>query len=184
MRSFSITLIGPGGAGKSTVAALIAERLSIAFVDLDRSFANRAGGISDYINRFGYNAYARENVDTYRLVLEEGTAPRVAALSSGFMTYPQDIHPEYTCLRRDVEQSPTTFVLIPSLSLELCVKETVRRQLARPFARSAAKEEAVLRERFPVYVGLPVRKLETMQPLPSSLTRSLRRSGATSSSRP
>jgi len=165
LQKSSIILIGPGGAGKSTVAALIAERLGIAFVDLDRRFTERAGDISEYINRFGYDAYARENVETYRLVLQEGT-PRDAALSSGFMTYPQNIHPEYARLRRHVEQSPTTFVLIPSLSRELCVAETVRRQLARPFAGSARKEEAVIRERFPVYVGLPARKVETMRPLP------------------
>jgi shikimate kinase len=166
LQKSSIILIGPGGAGKSTVGALIAERLGIAFVDLDRRFADRAGDISEYIKRFGYDAYARENVETYRLALQEGTAPRVAALSSGFMTYPQSIHPEYARLRRQVEQSPTTFVLIPSLNRELCLAETVRRQLARPFAGSARKEEVAIRERFPVYVGLSTRKVETMQPLP------------------
>jgi shikimate kinase len=62
----SIMLIGPGGAGKSTVGGLIAERLGIALVDLDRGFADRAGDISEYIHRFGYAAYARENVETYR----------------------------------------------------------------------------------------------------------------------
>jgi shikimate kinase len=166
LQSFSITLVGPGGAGKSSVAALLAERLGIALVDLDRHFADRAGDISEYINRFGYDAYARENVETYRLVLQEGTNPRVAALSSGFMTYQRHIHPEYVRLRRDIEESPTTFVLIPSLNRELCVAETVRRQLARPFARSPTKEEAVIRECFPVYVALPARKIETMQPVP------------------
>jgi shikimate kinase len=164
-QNFSITLIGPGGAGKSTVGALIAERLGIASVDLDGRFADRAGDISEYINRFGYDAYARENVETYRSLLHEGSDPHVAALSSGFMTYSRNIHREYARLRRDVEQSPTTFVLIPSLNRELCVAETVRRQLARPFTRSPAEEEGVIRERFPIYVGLPSRKIETMRPL-------------------
>jgi len=164
-KRFAITLIGPGGAGKSTVAALIAERLGIAFVDLDRRFSDRGGDISEYINRFGYDAYTRENIETYRVALQQNRDPCVAALSSGFMTYRRDIHPEYARLRRDVEQSASTFVLIPSLNYEICVAETVRRQLTRPFAGPPTKEEAVIRERFRVYVDLPIRKIETMQPL-------------------
>lgn len=165
MRNLAITLIGPGGAGKSTVALLLAERLRIRAVDLDRLFAERAGDISEYIKRFGYDVYARQNVETYRLTLQEETDGTVVALSSGFMTYSQDIHPDYPRLRRDIEQSPTTLVLIPSLDRELCVAETVRRQLARPFARSLAAEDAVIRARFPLYVGLPPQKIETIKPL-------------------
>jgi hypothetical protein len=124
-------------------------------------FAACAGDISEYIKRFGYDVYARQNVETYRLMLQEGTDGTLIALSAGFMTYSQDIHPDYPRLRRNVEQSPTTLVLIPSRS-RLCVVETVRGQLARPFARSRAAEEAVIRARFPLYVGLPPRKIETM----------------------
>jgi shikimate kinase len=165
MRNLAITLIGPGGAGKSTVALRLAESLRIRAVDLDRLFADRAGDISEYINRLGYDVYARHNVEIYRLMLQEGTDGTVVALSSGFMTYSQDVHPDYRRLRRDIEQSPTTFVLLPSLDRELCVAETVRRQLGRPFARSRPAEEAVIRARFPLYVGLVPRKIETMKSL-------------------
>jgi len=165
-RNVSITLIGPGGAGKSTLGVLIAKRLDIAFVDLDERFKTRAGDISEYIDRFGYSAYARENVEAYRSLLHgRRGGEAVIALSSGFMTYPRDIHPQYARVRRDVEESPTTFVLIPSLDRDVCVAETVRRQLARPFARSAATEEVVIRERFPIYVGLRAQKIETMRPV-------------------
>ena len=87
----------------------------------------------------------------------------VLALSSGFMTYADDIHPDYPGLRQEIICSPTTFVLLPSLALEVCVSETVRRQSGRPFTRSLAREEAVIRERFPIYVGLAARKIETMR---------------------
>jgi hypothetical protein len=56
-------------------------------------------------------------------------------------------------------------VLVPSLDLERCVAETVRRQLRRPFARSAEREEAVIRERFARYVELPARQIETDRPI-------------------
>jgi shikimate kinase len=161
----AITLIGPGAAGKSTTGAVLADRLGIAFVDLDTRFADRNGDISEYITQFGYDTYVRANIDTYRSWLHERTDSCVIALSSGFMAYPRDSHPDYRRLRRGVEQSLLTFALIPSLSLERCVAETVRRQLARPFTRSAAKEEAVIRERCPVYVGLCNPKIETMRPL-------------------
>ncbi len=161
----AITLIGPGGAGKSTVGGLVAERLRVPFFDLDQHFRTRAGDISDYINRFGYRAYARENIEAYRALTREAAGRYVAALSSGFMTYPSDIHPEYAALRRQIERSPMTFVLIPSLNREICVAETVRRQLERPFARPAEREEAAIRERFPIYVGLRPRKIKTLRPL-------------------
>ena len=44
------------------------------------------------------------------------------------------------------------------------MSETVRRQLTRSFGRHPAKEEAVIRERFPIYIGLGARKVETMRP--------------------
>ena len=80
------------------------------------------------------------------------------------MTYASDIHPEYSRVRRELEQHPNTFVLLPSFDRDVCVAETVRRQIARPFGRSSAKEEAVIRARFEIYMALPVRKIETMRP--------------------
>jgi Shikimate kinase len=87
-----IRLIGPGGAGKSTIGALLAERLNVPFLDLDRHLAGRVGDISEYINRHGYDAYARENVEAYCSLLRRGIRPDVLALSSGFMTYASNIH--------------------------------------------------------------------------------------------
>jgi shikimate kinase len=159
-----IRLIGPGGAGKSTIGALLAERLDVAFLDLDRYFAGRAGDISDYIGRHGYDAYARENVEAYCSLFRGGIRRDVVALSSGFMTYASDTHLEYAGVRGDLEECAQTFVLLPSLDRELCVAETVRRQVARPFGRSPDREEAVIRARFEIYLALPTRKIETMRP--------------------
>jgi shikimate kinase len=159
-----IRLVGPGGAGKSTIGALLAQRLGVPFLDLDRHFAGRFGDISEYIGRHGYDAYARENVEAYRSLFRGAIYPDVVALSSGFMTYASDIHPDYERVCRELEDSAQTFVLLPSLDRELCVAETVRRQVARPFGRSPEREEAVIRARFEIYRALPMQKVETMRP--------------------
>jgi shikimate kinase len=43
----------------------------------------------------------------------------------------------------------------------------------RSFARSPEREEHVIRQRFPVYAGLPARKVETMRPLTAVVTELL-----------
>jgi shikimate kinase len=157
----TIWLIGPGGAGKSTTGPLVADRLGLPFHDLDARFADRHGSIDAFIATRGYEAYARANVETCLAVVDGGA---VAALSSGFMTYPTGVHPAYPELRRQVAGGPTTFVLLPSLDLETCVAESVRRQMGRPIGnRGAAREEAVIRERFPIYASIPTHRIETLR---------------------
>jgi len=128
-------------------------------------FRERAGDISQYLDRHGYEAYARENVETYRFCLAAAECCCVMALSSGFMTYPERIHPAYRGLRAEIASSPSTFVLLPSLDREVCVAETVRRQVTRSFRRSREREEVVIRERYSIYMALPVSKVETMRPV-------------------
>jgi hypothetical protein len=138
--------------------------LSLPLLDLDREFSARHGDIDRFITSHGYQAYARANVETY-CVIVNAEPEGVLVLSSGFMTYPPTIHQRYAEVRRDIERSPATFVLLPSLDLETCVGETVRRQLMRPFSRrAAAREEVVIRDRFWTYVSVPAPKIETMRP--------------------
>jgi len=160
-----IRLVGPGGRGKSTAGVLLAQRLGITFVDLDEQFITNVGDISAYLDVHGYEAYAARNVDVYLAIQELAGPQAVLALSSGFMTYPPDVHREYARCRRSVASSHSTFVLLPSLDLETCVAEIVRRQIRRPFTRSAEREEQVIRARFATYVDLPARKVETMRPV-------------------
>ena len=85
------------------------------------------------------------------------------------MTYARDGHPRYSRVLRELEQHRGSFVLLPSLDRDVCVAETVRRQIARPFGRAAAQEEAVIRARFDIYIALPMRKIETMRPVAAAV---------------
>ena len=89
----------------------------------------------------------------------------VLALSSGFMTYKDNAHPAYRGIRREIVASRSTVILVPSFDAEICVAETVRRQLSRPFSRSAEGEEHVIRARFSVFIDMPAKKFETMRPV-------------------
>ena len=159
-----IRLVGPGGAGKTTVGAALAERLDVPFLDLDAVFTARHGDISAYLALHGYDAYAQRNVSLYSDLARE-PEPAVISLSSGFMTYRHSVHPDYVRGRQHIASSESTFVLLPSLDLETCVAETVRRQLPRAFARTAEREEHVIRSRFFTYARLPAGKVETMRPV-------------------
>jgi hypothetical protein len=85
------------------------------------------------------------------------------------MTYAPDIEPEYPTVRSEIAESLATFVLLPSLDREVCVTEAVRRQIGRPFGRSAIREEAVIRARFEIYMAVPARKIETMRPVAAAV---------------
>jgi hypothetical protein len=134
-------------------------------LDLDRAFEAAHGDIDHFIETHGYAAYAAANVDTY--LAHRPNRLAVVVLSSGFMVYPHHLHPAIRELQREIAAAPTTVLLLPSLDLEVCVAETVRRQATRPFAirRSPAREEAVIRERFLQYRRLTPRVVTTMQPV-------------------
>lgn len=168
-----IQLVGPGGAGKTTTGIALAKQLDVEFVDLDMAFMGRYGDISAYINKYGYNVYAAQNVSLYLDVIGTLQALDVIALSSGFMTYQDDIHPDYLYCGQRIALSALSFVLLPSLDLETCVAETVRRQLQRPFSRTAAREQNVIRTRFSPYLNLPPQKVETMRPMHTVITEIL-----------
>jgi len=165
-----IQLVGPGGVGKTTIGSALAQRLALRFVDLDAEFAARYGNISVYLDGHSYETYAERNVGLYADLVRGPNRPDIVALSSGFMTYRDDIHPAYRAWRQRIASSPLTFVLLPSLEVDVCSAETVRRQLGRPFARSAEREEHVIRARFPIYLRLPARKVETMKPMDMVVT--------------
>lgn len=149
-------LVGPGGAGKTTVGPILARRLGWQFVDLDECFMSREGDIGAAIRAFGHDGYAKRNVAVYQEVAHSLAASTVLALSSGFLTYSDDVHTGYPLLRCSIEKDALTMLMLPAFELEACVEIIVRRQLSRPYLPgNKASEERRIRERFPKFMALP-----------------------------
>src|SRR6202011_1676379 len=87
--SMLIHLVGPGGAGKSTIGVRLADRLNVPFIDLDACFLAQEGDISDYLRCCGYDAYANRNVEVY---LSIAAAEEGMGLSFGFMYIAKEVN--------------------------------------------------------------------------------------------
>jgi shikimate kinase len=150
-----VQLVGPGGAGKTTVGLALASQLDWAFVDLDREFMAREGDIAGFMAAHGYAGYARRNLAVHAEVRGAFTVPTVYALSSGFMTYSADVDAACARIRGEVAQGALTVLLLPSFELEPCVEAIVKRQLSRPYLPgNMASEEARIRQRFLLFMAL------------------------------
>lgn len=150
-----VHLIGPGGAGKTTVGPLLAQRLAWRFVDLDQVFIAQQGDVAAFMACHGYAGYAARNVEIYEQLHAAATAPTVIAMSSGFMTYPAGVNERYRALRNAMEADPLTALLLPSFELERCTELVVERQLSRSYLNGdRASETRRIRERHPVFMAL------------------------------
>lgn len=151
----TLHLVGPGGAGKTSVGPFLAQYLGWQFVDLDGLFMSCEGSISAYINDAGYVGYARRNVEIYEQKKAALAVSTVFALSSGFMTYPVETGPRYQALREAIEMDSLTALLLPSFTLESCVNMIVQRQLSQHYlAGNKENEERRIRARFSTFMSL------------------------------
>jgi shikimate kinase len=147
-----LLLIGPGGAGKSSLGLELAPLLDRRLVDLDHEFCRRLGGISTFIRREGYECYKMQNSALAARIAAEAVCPTLLVASSGFLT---NDNPEPALnANRALLGDCYSISLLPCREMERAVGVIVERQLARPFARDKAKEEAAIRERFDLYACL------------------------------
>lgn len=159
-----IHIIGPGGAGKTITGSALAERLDIECIDLDNEYLN-SRSIDDDIRLHGYSSYAKKNTEYY-LDLTATRTTAIVILSSGFMTYGSDIHPEVESIHKHILDSPTTILLMPSFDLEECVQEIVKRQMAKTYVKSSVVHQTeMIRLRFPIYRPMGNIQVTTNKPV-------------------
>ncbi len=147
-----LLLIGPGGAGKSSLGSELSPLLKRRFVDLDDEFRRRIGDITVFMRREGYERYKMQNSVLAAEITAEAVSPTLLVASSGFLT---PDNPEAALkVNQSVLDACYSLCLLPDRDLERAVTVIVERQLARPFARNRASEEATIRARLPVYAHL------------------------------
>jgi XRE family aerobic/anaerobic benzoate catabolism transcriptional regulator len=143
-RNRRIALIGLRGGGKSTLGKLLAERLDVPFVELDREIERRSGAtLSEIFDMFGQETFRRAEREALDAILREH--PQfVVATSGSIVTDPGTLEMLLTsCLTVWVRAEPD---------------EHMRRVMAqgdmRPMANSARSMQdliSILSSREPLY---------------------------------
>ena len=159
-----IHFIGPGGAGKTTIAKLLAPKIGALCLDLDEYFLKVEGDIALYIQQNGYLAYARRNIALYKQLrgsLQQGQST-ILVCSSGFMTYALDQDAEYQAIKQRLLAEAHSYVFLPSLDKKQCIDLIVQRQLNRVYLQADAEKECLkISRRFDQYASLACLKVIT-----------------------
>lgn len=144
VRKKRIALIGLRGGGKSTLGALLAKKLNVPFIELDREIERRSGAtLSEIFDMFGQETFRRAERDALNDVLRQH--PTFVIATSG-----------------SIVTEPGTLELLLSSCFTIWVRaepqEHMNRVMAqgdmRPMAHSARAMEdliSILKSREPLY---------------------------------
>ncbi len=148
----NLFLIGPGGVGKSTLGATLAQRLARPLIDLDLEFCRRIAVIGPYISKHGYAAYRAANLDLAIELLATARQPSLMVTSSGFLAAPAPSADYQRALA--LVRTGYSIALLPSLDLDQATGIVVARQLGRGFGLESAEETRKFQTRFAIYRDL------------------------------
>jgi XRE family aerobic/anaerobic benzoate catabolism transcriptional regulator len=144
LRRSRIALIGLRGGGKSTVGSLLAEKLRVPFIELDREIERIAGtSLENMFEMFGQDTFRRFERDALNMVLQQ---QKQFVLATG----------------GSIVTDPTTFELLLSSCLTVWIKAEPADHMTRvtaqgdlrPMARNPRAMDdliAILKSREPLY---------------------------------
>jgi shikimate kinase len=158
-----IFLIGPGGAGKSTVGKFLSDILGYIVVDLDNEFCERIINIREYIKSHGYESYLEKNSLLLKnLLIEHSEHNTLFILSSGFLSTDirSDIVDEN---KRVLSEHGFSVLIMPSRNYDEAMECIVDRQLNRGFSLVRKKEEEKFSQRFNEYIEMGNLKIFSME---------------------
>lgn len=137
-----IVITGFMGAGKTTVARLLAERLACVFVDLDQFICEREKRtVAAIIDENGLIEFRRIETNALRNVLKNNSV-RVIALGGGAWTIERN--------RRLISQHGALTVWLDA-SFELCWRRIIAGDDSRPLARDRNRAQELFLERTALY---------------------------------
>lgn len=149
-----IFLIGPGGAGKSSIGKLLADILGYIAVDLDDEFCERIMNIREYIALKGYESYIEQNAALLnKLLIEYSSRSALFILSSGFLS--TDIRADIVNdNKRVVRENGISVLIMPSPNYDEALNCILDRQLNRGLSLVKEKEEEKFSQRFYEYIAM------------------------------
>jgi XRE family transcriptional regulator, aerobic/anaerobic benzoate catabolism transcriptional regulator len=167
LRRRRIALIGLRGGGKSTLGRLLAERLGVPFIELDREIEKRAGAtLSEIFDMFGQETFRRAEREALEDVLRQHQA-FVMATSGSIVTDPGTMELLLSsCFTVWVRAEPNVHM-----------KRVIEQGDMRPMANSARAMEdliAILKSREPLYAKAEASLSTTGKTPEQNLTELLR----------
>lgn len=140
----NIVLIGMPGSGKSTVGALLSERLGKAFYDTDEELSKKIGNISEYINKNGEAAFREAESETIK-ELAGNTTGAVISTGGGAVLKYENVE----ALRRNGR----IYFIDRDISLITPTK-------SRPLSSNREKLQKLYNERYEIYLSSCDRRIE------------------------
>ena len=145
-----IFIIGPGGVGKTTCGAILANLLGYSFIDLDKEFNKRVANTGNFINTHGHEKYCLMNSKLFYKILSQHLQNFVFSLSAGFLDH-ENMNELTLKHKQTLKESGITILLLPFDSLDKSMEIVVKRQLMRGFGLTKDREEVKFIQRFPRY---------------------------------